>query len=49
MLNQVFFTAKADELVNIMAMAEPQERLKSYNLLSVLDPANLAKYEVLRK
>ena len=49
MLNQVFFTAKADELVNIISLADPQDKVKAYNQLVELDPANLAKYEALRK
>ena len=49
MLNQVFFTAKADELVNVISAASPQERVKAYNVLSAADPANIRKYEILRK
>ncbi|MDF3078065.1 MAG: hypothetical protein K0S09_1954 [Sphingobacteriaceae bacterium] len=49
MLSQVFFTAKADELVNIIGSADPQERVKAYNLLTSLDPPNIAKYELLKK
>lgn len=48
MLNQLFFSAKADELVNLLAQAEPKERMNAYNILSELDPANNTKYEVLR-
>ncbi|MDP3468564.1 MAG: DUF4835 family protein [Daejeonella sp.] len=48
-LNQIFFTAKADEIVNILGSAEPQERLKAYNALSVIDPSNSLKYESLKK
>jgi len=48
-LNQIFFTAKADEIINILATADPQEKLKAYNALSVIDPANSLKYEVLKK
>lgn len=49
MLNQVFFTTKADELVNIIGSADASEKLKAYNLLTVLDPPNIAKYELLKK
>lgn len=49
MLNQVFFSAKADELVNIISSADPSDRVKAYNLLSSLDPPNIAKYELLKK
>lgn len=48
MLNQLFFTAKADELVNLLSQSEPKERMNAYNILSVLDPANVAKYDVLK-
>src|SRR5690606_19103609 len=49
MLNQLFFTAKADELVNVLLATAPTERIKAYNILSNLDPANMSKYELLRK
>jgi hypothetical protein len=49
MINQVFFSAKANEIVNILSQTAPQERLKSYNILSALDPANITKYELLKK
>ncbi|HEY1062022.1 MAG TPA: DUF4835 family protein [Daejeonella sp.] len=48
-LNQIFFTAKADEIINILGAAEPQEKIKAYNALSVIDPANSLKYEILKK
>ena len=48
-LNQIFFTAKADEIINILGTAEPQEKLKAFNALSIIDPANSLKYEVLKK
>lgn len=48
-LNQIFFTAKADEIINILGAAEPQEKIKAYNALSVIDPANSLKYESLKK
>jgi hypothetical protein len=49
MLPQLFFTAKADELVNILSTSSPQERTRAYNLLAEMDPANISKYEALRK
>ena len=49
MLNQIFFTVKADELINIIGAADPQEKMKAYNILIELDPANLTKYEALKK
>lgn len=48
-LNQIFFTAKADEIINILSAAEPQEKMKAYTALSVIDPANSLKYEILKK
>ena len=48
-LNQLFFTAKADEFVNILRSADPQDKVKAYNILSEIDPANAAKYESLKK
>jgi hypothetical protein len=48
-LNQVFFTAKSDELVYILNNAEAQEKAKAFTILSEIDPANSLKYEVLRR
>lgn len=48
-LNQIFFTAKSDEIIRILATAEPQEKLKAYTVLSQIDPANSLKYEVLKR
>lgn len=48
-LNQLFFTAKADEFVNILRTADPQEKVKAFNILSEVDPANTSKYESLKK
>lgn len=49
MLNQMFFTAKADEIVNIFESAAPQEKIKAFNILTEIDPANSSKYEALKK
>ena len=48
-LNQVFFTSKSDELINILSDAEPQEKLKAFTILSLIDPANSLKYEILKR
>ncbi len=48
-LNQVFFTAKSDELINILSDADPQEKLKAFAILSAVDPANSLKYEILKR
>lgn len=44
MLMQLFFTAKADELSNILKEAGPGERSKAINTLSAIDPSNANKY-----
>ncbi len=48
-LNQVFFTTKSDEIINIFSKADPQEKIKLYNLMVEIDPANITKYEALKK
>ena len=48
MLNQIFFTAKSDELINIISMGDQQEKVKAYTVLSNIDPANITKYDVLK-
>ena len=49
MLNQVFFSAKAEEIISIFSKSDPRERIKIYNILADADPANITKYEVLKK
>ncbi len=49
LLNQLFFTAKADELVNILSTADPQDKMKAFNILSEIDPSNSLKYEALKR
>ena len=44
----VYFSTKADELVNVLSLGNPQERIAAYQLLSEIDPANLNKYEGLK-
>jgi hypothetical protein len=41
---QVFFSAKADELVKLFSGAFPDEKAKAVALLSSIDPANSTKY-----
>ena len=48
MLNQMFFTAKATELINVIEQANPHEKLKAFSILSEIDPANIGKYEMLK-
>ncbi len=45
----IYFAAKADEITNVLSLAEPQERMKAYNLLVAIDPPNIGKYEGLKK
>jgi hypothetical protein len=45
----VYFAAKADEITNVLSLADPQDKLKAYNLLVEIDAANTQKYEGLRK
>ncbi len=42
---QVFFLAKADEIVNLFSQAFPEEKTKVVNLLNQIDPANSTKYQ----
>ena len=45
----IYFAAKADEITNVLSLAEPQERMKAYNLLVAIDPPNIGKYDGLKK
>jgi hypothetical protein len=49
MLPLVFFTAKADELVQLYAHTEPQPRIDAFNIFTQADPANGIKYQELQK
>jgi hypothetical protein len=44
----MYLATKADEIVNILSTIAPQDKIKAYNLLSEIDPANINKYEALR-
>jgi len=48
MLSQILFTAKADEIVNILRPAPEQDRIRAYSVLSSADPANIHKYDLLK-
>lgn len=48
-LNQVFFSAKSDEICNIFSKADQTEKMKIFNLMVEVDPSNTNKYEVLKK
>lgn len=41
---QIFFDAKADELVNIFSESFTDEKKRVFNILSEIDPANIKKY-----
>lgn len=47
--SQQFFLAKSDEIVSIFKEAPAPERNQMYELLSVVDPGNIAKYERMQK
>jgi len=42
---QVFFNAKADEIINIFSGAFPDEKSKVVNTLNLIDPTNSNKYQ----
>lgn len=45
----MYLSTKADELVNVIStLPDPQDKIKAYNLLAEVDPANINKYEALR-
>lgn len=45
MLLNVFFNAKSEELINIYSKALPNEKPKTVQLLSEIDPTNTSKYQ----
>ncbi|TCD07154.1 DUF4835 family protein [Pedobacter frigidisoli] len=45
----VYFASKAEEVTNVLSKLNTQERMKAYNMLSEIDPANIGKYEGLKK
>ncbi|RZL40071.1 MAG: DUF4835 family protein, partial [Pedobacter sp.] len=45
----VYLASKADELSNVLSTLDLADRIKAYNLLSEIDPANIGKYEALKK
>jgi len=46
-----YFSTKADEIVNVFSIStgDPSDRIKAYNLLVQIDPANINKYETLNQ
>lgn len=47
-LFNVYFAAKAEEITNVLSKLNPQDKIQAYNILSDIDPANIAKYEGLK-
>ncbi|WP_316805100.1 DUF4835 family protein [Pedobacter nototheniae] len=45
----VYFASKAEEITNVLSKLNPQERVRAYNMLAEIDPANIGKYEGLKK
>nr|WP_315423105.1 DUF4835 family protein [uncultured Pedobacter sp.] len=45
----VYFATKAEEVTNVLSKLNGQERMKAYNMLAEIDPANIGKYEGLKK
>jgi Domain of unknown function (DUF4835) len=45
----VYFAAKAEEVTNVLSKLNGQERMKAYNMLAEIDPANIGRYEGLKK
>lgn len=45
---QIFFQAKADEVVGIYSNAQPMEKSKVYDILQLVDPGNFQKYNKLK-
>jgi len=45
----VYFASKAEEITNVLSKLNGQERVKAYNMLAEIDPANIGKYEALKK
>ncbi len=45
----VYFAAKAEEITNVLSLANPQDKMKAYNLLIEIDPPNTGKYDGLTK
>lgn len=45
----VYFATKAEEMVGILSLGTTQDKTQAYDLLDGIDPANISKYEVLKK
>lgn len=45
----VYFSSKAEEITYVLSKLDQQQRVIAYNTLVEIDPANVGKYEALRK
>lgn len=45
----VYFASKAEEISHVLSKLNIQDRIKAYNMLVEIDPANISKYEMLKK
>lgn len=45
----VYLTAKAEEISNVLSKLNFQDKIKAYTALVEIDPANISKYEILKK
>lgn len=45
----VYFASKAEEVTNVLSKLNNQDRISAFNMLSEIDPANIGKYEGLKK
>lgn len=43
----IFLSTKSDEILNILKMADLPDKIKGFNLMVEIDPANQAKYQTL--
>jgi hypothetical protein len=46
---QFFFNAKSDEIVNLFSQATPEDKNQAVQLLTVIDPGNISKYNSIGK
>ncbi len=46
---QFFFNAKADEIVNLFSQATPDDKNQAVQLLTLIDPGNISKYNTIGK
>ncbi|MFN8164985.1 MAG: DUF4835 family protein [Bacteroidia bacterium] len=47
LLMQLFFTAKADEVVNLFSQSPQNEKNDVVQILSLVDPSNTLKYQAI--